>query len=222
MAPRWAFPALARAVVRSQTFRRASTIRGPDEGFSTCRRSAGRYAQDQFFTTQRTAPDGDAQTYRLKVPGSLTVRKSSPRRYQALGRRSSMPASSARATADVDGPHFVNSRWFLPCATFLRSGGQESAREVVFFATGNRGSRVRGGTRWSSSTGAASRRQGLSSEPFLAHALNGEPLTVQGFPHDSSCPGGMGAERQVAFNVHVQEIIYRKVPGARTARCRAR
>jgi DMSO/TMAO reductase YedYZ molybdopterin-dependent catalytic subunit len=47
----------------------------------------------------------------------------------------------------------------------------------------------------------------MSPEPFLAHALNGEPLTVhQGFPLRLLMPGWYGAPNvKWLVNVHVQE-----------------
>ncbi len=106
-----------------------------------------------------------------------------------------------------------NGRWTgLPLRDVLKEAGvQEKAREVVFFGAdrGNEEVEFRGRKYPVEQQYGRSipLDKAMSPEPFLAHALNGEPLTVhQGFPLRLIMPGWYGAPNvKWLVNVHVQE-----------------
>jgi DMSO/TMAO reductase YedYZ molybdopterin-dependent catalytic subunit len=94
------------------------------------------------------------------------------------------------------------------------AGVKEKAREVVFFGADRgtedvefRGRKYPVEQQYGRSIPVD---KAMSPEPFLAHALNGEPLTVhQGFPLRLIMPGWYGAPNvKWLVNIHLQEDPY--------------
>ena len=116
-----------------------------------------------------------------------------------------------------------NGRWTgLPLRAVLdRAGVKPSAREFVFFGADHgpedvdfRGTIFKVEQQFGRSL---TREQALSEKPFLAYALNGEPLTKhQGAPLRLLVPGWYGvANVKWLSQIHIQEdAISRQVSGA--------
>lgn len=221
--PEWAFPALAPGegiVPFTDIPESFSTIRGPDRRVLDLREIDGPFTpKDQFFTTQHFGhPAVDAQTYRLKVtglvdrPSELTLDE-----IRGMGKTELDAGFECSGNSGQSMQGLVsNGRWTgLPLRDVLKEAGvQESAREVVFFGADRgteevefRGRKYPVEQQYGRSIPVD---KALSSEPFLAHALNGEPLTVhQGFPLRLIMPGWYGAPNvKWLVNVHVQEDPY--------------
>jgi DMSO/TMAO reductase YedYZ molybdopterin-dependent catalytic subunit len=109
-----------------------------------------------------------------------------------------------------------NGRWTgVPLRTVLDSAGvRDSAREFVFFGADHGEEEIE----WRNQTfkldqqfgRSLPREKAMSAEPFLAFALNGEPLTRhQGFPLRLIVPGWYGvANVKWLSHIHVQEDPY--------------
>lgn len=174
--------------------------------------------RDEFFTTQHYGhPTIDLPTYRLKVSGlverslslSLAELRAMPSRelifgFECSGNRGPINGLSS------------NGRWTgVSLQTVLEHAGLKSAaREVVFFGADHgeeevefRGQVYKVDQQYGRSL---PRDKALSSEPMLAYALNGEPLTpFQGFPLRLLIPGWYGAPNvKYLEEIHVQEDQY--------------
>jgi DMSO/TMAO reductase YedYZ molybdopterin-dependent catalytic subunit len=173
---------------------------------------------DRFFAIQHYGqPTIDAGAYRLNVSGlverpqSLSIdelRKLGSAEliagYECSGNRRPLQGLSS------------NGRWTgVPLRTVLeRAGLRPNAREIVFFGA-DRGSED---VVWRNQTytveqqfgRALNREKAASPEPFLAYALNGEPLTrQQGSPLRLIVPGWYGVSN-VKWLSHIvaQEDTY--------------
>jgi DMSO/TMAO reductase YedYZ molybdopterin-dependent catalytic subunit len=171
---------------------------------------------DQFFTTQHYGhPTVDLASYRLKVSGmvrspltlSLDDLKKMNGRELAAGFECS--GNSPRLVQGFAG----NGRWTgIPLRLVLdQAGVSRDAREFVFFGADKGQEEVE----WRNQKFTVEqqfgrslpREQAMSGEPFLAWALNGQPLTVhQGSPLRRIVPGWYGvANVKWLSNIHVQD-----------------
>ncbi|NOT28393.1 MAG: molybdopterin-dependent oxidoreductase [Acidobacteria bacterium] len=174
--------------------------------------------KDQFFTTQHYGhPEIDPAAYRLRIAGlvdrplSLSLTELKAMRstdivfgFECSGNRRPLQGLTS------------NGRWTgVPLKTVLdRAGIKAEAREFVFFGADHGEEEVdfRGTiTKVDQQFGRSlPRDRALSSEPLLAYALNGEPLTKhQGFPLRLIMPGWYGvANVKFLSEIHVQEDQY--------------
>ena len=180
------------------------------------RKIDGAFTQaDQFFTTQHYGhPTVDLAAYRLKVSGLVTspltltlddVKKMGGRDFVAGFECS---GNSPRLMQGFAG----NGRWTgIPLRMVLdQAGVSRDAREFVFFGADKGQEEVEWRTQKFTVEQqfgrSLNREQALSGEPFLAWALNGQPLTVhQGSPLRLLVPGWYGvANVKWLSNIHVQ------------------
>jgi DMSO/TMAO reductase YedYZ molybdopterin-dependent catalytic subunit len=219
--PDWALPALAQGETlvpftdmpanfpagRGET--RVYDIRTIDGPFTPA---------DQFYTVQHYGhPVVDPATFRLKVTGLVTrpvslslddLRKMGGVElvagYECSGNRRPLQGLCS------------NGRWTgVPLRAVLdRAGVKAEAREFVFFGA-DRGQeevefRTQKFTVEQQFGRSLSREKALSPDPFLAYALNGEPLTRhQGSPLRLIVPGWYGvANVKWLAQIHVQEEEY--------------
>jgi len=160
--------------------------------------------KDQFFTTQHYGhPEVDAAAYRLKVGGLVNAPKS-----YSIDEIRKMGATELIAGFECSGNRrpvqglIGNGRWTgVPLKTVLDAAGLKAdAHEIVFFGA-DRGKETVAfrGTNFDVEQQygrSMPRARALASDPapFLAYALNGEPLTKhQGAPLRLIVPGWYGA-----------------------------
>lgn len=174
--------------------------------------------KDQFFTTQHLGhPQIDPAAYRLKVSG--LVQKPVSLSLDELRKLGSVELVAGFECSGNRGPLqglCGNGRWTgLPLKTVLdRAGVKAEAREFVFFGADKGQEEVE----WRTQKYAVEQQYGrslprdraLSPEPFLAYALNGEPLSVhQGAPLRLIVPGWYGAPNvKWLAQIHAQEDQY--------------
>lgn len=160
--------------------------------------------KDQFFTTQHYGhPEVDAAAYRLKVGGSVNSPKS-----LSLDEIRKMGSTELIAGFECSGNRrpvqglIGNGRWTgVPLKAVLDAAGLKAdAHEIVFFGADRgketvafRGTNFEVEQQYGRSL---PRARALASDPapFLAYALNGEPLSKhQGAPLRLIVPGWYGA-----------------------------
>ena len=175
--------------------------------------------RDQFFTTQHYGhPEVDLARFRLAITG-LVERP----RELSMDQLRSMGAAELVAGFECSGNSkgriqglASNGRWTgVPLRTVLNQAGvRPQGHEVVFFGTDRgeeevefRGQKYPVEQQFGRSV---SRADALSPGPFLAWAMNGEPLTRhQGFPLRLIMPGWYGvANVKWLAQIHVQEDQY--------------
>ncbi|MDP2389974.1 MAG: molybdopterin-dependent oxidoreductase [Acidobacteriota bacterium] len=204
----WILPALAQGEVMvpfsdsHQTFNANPAI---DRRLFDTRTLSGAYTPtDQFFTTQHYGhPEVDAAAYRLKVGGEVNSPKS-----LSLDEIRKMGSTELIAGFECSGNRrpvqglIGNGRWTgVPLKTVLDAAGLKAdAHEIVFFGADRgketvafRGTNFEVEQQYGRSL---PRARALASDPapFLAYALNGEPLTKhQGAPLRLIVPGWYGA-----------------------------
>ena len=221
--PEWLLPALA----QGETLVPFTDI---PEGFTTnpteqvrildIRRIDGPLTpRDQFFTVQHYGqPEVDAATYRLSISGLVDRPvQVSLDELRRLGTAEIVAGfeCSGNGPARVQGLA-SNGRWTgLPLRTLLeRAGLRTGAEEVVFFGAdrGEEDVEFRGRTfKVEQQFGRSlSVENATRPEPFVAHALNGEPLSrQQGFPARLIVPGWYGvANVKWLSDIHVQQGRY--------------
>ena len=174
--------------------------------------------KDQFFTTQHYGhPEVDPATYRLKITGLVDKPKS-----LSLDDLRRMKSADLVAGFECSGNRrplqglASNGRWTgVPLRAVLEQAGVKAqAREVVFFGADHGEEEVEFRTqkhKVDQQYGRSLARDiALSSEPFLAFALNGEPLTRhQGSPLRLIVPGWYGAPNvKWLSQIHAQEEQY--------------
>jgi DMSO/TMAO reductase YedYZ molybdopterin-dependent catalytic subunit len=175
--------------------------------------------RDQFFTTQHYGhPEVDPATFRLKVTGlvdkprSLSLDEIKRMRSSELIAGFECSGNSARPIQGLAS----NGRWTgVPLKTVLDQAGiKAQARELVFFGADHgeeeiefRAQKFKLDQQFGRSL---TREQALAAEPFLAYAMNGEPLTKhQGFPLRLLVPGWYGvANVKWLSHIHAQEEQY--------------
>jgi DMSO/TMAO reductase YedYZ molybdopterin-dependent catalytic subunit len=219
--PEWVLPALAQGEVLvpftdlPETFpaptvdRRQLDVRKIDGPFSP---------KDQFFTTQHYGhPEIDPTAFRLKVSGLVERPQSLSLDALRAMRRVEIAAGfecsgNRRPLQGLSG----NARWTgVPLRTVLdQAGVKDSAREFVFFGADHGKEEVEFRTQKyevdQQFGRSLSREKAMSSEPMLAYALNGEPLTKhQGSPLRLLVPGWYGvANVKWLSHIHLQEDQY--------------
>ena len=173
---------------------------------------------DQFYTVQHYGhPVVDPAAFRLKVTG--LVNRPASLSLEELRR---MGGAELVAGFECSGNRrplqglCSNGRWTgVPLRTVLeRAGVKAEAREFVFFGADRGQEEVEFRTQKFAVEQqfgrSLSREKALSPDPFLAYALNGEPLTRhQGSPLRLIVPGWYGvANVKWLAQVHVQEEEY--------------
>jgi DMSO/TMAO reductase YedYZ molybdopterin-dependent catalytic subunit len=174
--------------------------------------------KDQFFTTQHYGhPEVDPAIWRLKISGLVDRPRS-----LTLDELRRMKSSELVAGFECSGNRrplqglASNGRWTgVPLRTVLEQAGvKPQAREIVFFGADHGEEEVEFRTqkyKVDQQYGRSmSRDQALAPEPFLAYALNGEPLTRhQGSPLRLIVPGWYGAPNvKWLSQIHAQEEEY--------------
>jgi DMSO/TMAO reductase YedYZ molybdopterin-dependent catalytic subunit len=174
--------------------------------------------KDQFFTTQHYGhPEVDPAAFRLKISGlvehplSLSLDDLKKIRnsdliagFECSGNRRPLQALSS------------NGRWTgVPLKTVLASARvTDAAREFVFYGADHGEEEVEFRTQKYKVDyqfgRSLPRQKALSAEPFLAWALNGEPLTRhQGSPLRLLVPGWYGVSNvKWLSQIHAQEEQY--------------
>ena len=220
--PEWALPALAQGETLVPFTDLPATINlapTPDRRVFDVRNINGAFTpKDQFFTTQHYGhPVVDPATFRLRISGLVNRPVSlSLDELEKIGRAELVAgfecSGNRRPLQGLSG----NGRWTgVPLRRVLeRAGVKAQAREFVFFGA-DRGAEdvdFRGQiSKVEQQFGRSlSRDKALSPEPFLAYALNGEPLTRhQGSPLRLIVPGWYGvANVKWLSEIHVQEDQY--------------
>jgi DMSO/TMAO reductase YedYZ molybdopterin-dependent catalytic subunit len=220
--PEWAFPALAEGetivpftdIPANANFgtngeRRTYDIRKIDGPFTP---------KDEFFTTQHYPhPQIDPAAFQLKISGLVDRPKA-----LSLDELKKMGNSELVAGFECSGNRrplqglSSNGKWTgVSLKTVLESAGvKPSAKEFVFYGADHGEEEVEFRTqkyKVDYNFGRSlPREKALSSEPFLAYALNGEPLTRhQGSPLRLIVPGWYGVSNvKWLSQIHAQEEQY--------------
>ena len=217
--PEWTLPALAQGetlVPFTDIPANANFTPAADRRTVDIRKIEGPFTpKDQFFTTQHYGhPDVDLATYRLKVTGLVDRPKSlSLDDLKKIGNTELIAgfecSGNRRPLQGLSG----NGRWTgVSLKTVLDSAGvKSSAREFVFFGADHGEEEVEFRTqkyKLDQQFGRSlNREKAMSNEPFLAWAMNGEPLTKhQGSPLRLIVPGWYGvANVKWLSQIHIQE-----------------
>jgi DMSO/TMAO reductase YedYZ molybdopterin-dependent catalytic subunit len=220
--PEWAFPALAQTealVPFTDIPESFPLVTAPDRRIIDIRKIDGPFTpKDQFFTTQHYGhPAVDPATFRLKISGLVdrptSLSLDELRRLHGAELIAGFECSgNRRPLQGLSG----NGRWTgVPLRAVLDHAGVKSqAREFVFFGADHAEEEVEFRTnkyKVEQQFGRSlSREKAMSREPFLAYALNGDPLTVhQGSPLRLIVPGWYGvANVKWLSEIHVQEEQY--------------
>ena len=174
--------------------------------------------KDKFATTQHYGhPDVDPVTFRLKVSGLVDRPKQLS--LDELKKMGNVELVAGFECSGNRGPLqglCSNGRWTgLPLKTVLDSASVKvAAREFVFFGADHGEEEVE----WRNQKftidvpfgRSLNREKAMSPDPFLAYALNGEPLTKhQGAPLRLIVPGWYGvANVKWLSQIHIQEDAY--------------
>ena len=211
----------------SPTFPRTSGgKRRPTGGLLDIRTIDGPFTpKDKFATTQHYGhPDIDPATFKLKVTGLVDRPKA-----LSLDDLKKMGSTDLVAGFECSGNRGPlqglcgNGKWTgVPLKTVLDSAGVKApAREFVFFGADHGEEEIEWRTqkfKLDQQFGRSlSREKALSPEPFLAWALNGEPLTQASGVAAPPARAGLvrRGERQVALaDPRAGRRVPRQVPGA--------
>jgi len=220
--PEWALPVLAQGetlVPFTDVPANANFAPAADRRTLDIRKIDGPFTpKDQFFTTQHYGhPEIDLSTFRLKISGLVDRPKSlSLEDLQKMGKAELIAgfecSGNRRPLQGLSG----NGRWTgVPLKTVLDSSGvKTSAREFVFYGADHGPEEVEFRTQKFNLEyqfgRSLAREKALSADPFLAYALNGEPLTKhQGAPLRLIVPGWYGvANVKWLSQIHAQEEQY--------------
>ena len=220
--PEWALPALAQGeeIVPFTDFpAKFNPTPTPDRRLLDTRTIEGPFTpKDKFFTTQHYGhPTVDVATYRLKVSGlverPLQLSLDELRKMGGTELVAGFECSGNRRPAQG---LIGNGRWTgVPLRTVLsRASLKPEAREIVFFGADKGKEEVEFRTQKyeveQQYGRSMPRDKATAPEPFLAWALNGEPLTVhQGSPLRLLVPGWYGAPNvKWLAEIHAQEDQY--------------
>jgi DMSO/TMAO reductase YedYZ molybdopterin-dependent catalytic subunit len=220
--PDWALPALAQSETLVPFTDIPENVRWelpPDRRLLDVRTIDGPFTpKDKFATTQHYGhPDVDPATYRFKVTGLVERPKSlSLDELKKLGSTELVAGFECSGNRGPLQGLCGNGRWTgVPLKTILDSAGvKAAAREFVFFGADHGEEEIEWRTqkfKLDQQFGRSlNREQALSGQPFLAYALNGEPLTRhQGSPVRLIVPGWYGvANVKWLTQVHIQEEAY--------------
>ena len=220
--PDWALPALAQSETVVPFTDIPENIKWetpPDRRLLDVRTIEGPFTpRDKFATTQHYGhPDVDPATFKLKVSGLVDRPKA-----LSLDDLKKMSATDLVAGFECSGNRGPvqglcgNGKWTgVPLKTVLDAAGvKASAREFVFFGADHGEEEIEWRTqkfKLDQQFGRSlNREKALSPEPFLAWALNGEPLSKhQGAPLRLLVPGWYGvANVKWLSEIHVQEDAY--------------
>jgi DMSO/TMAO reductase YedYZ molybdopterin-dependent catalytic subunit len=220
--PEWALPVLAEGealVPFTDMPENFPLVTAPDRRIIDIRKIDGPFiSKDQFFTTQHYGhPDVDPAAFRLKVSGLVDH----PRAF-SLDELKKMKSTDLVAGFECSGNRRPlqglsgNGRWTgVPLKAVLdQVGVKAQAREFVFFGADHGEEEVEFRTnkyKVDQQFGRAlPREKAMSSDPFLAYALNGDPLTKhQGSPLRLLVPGWYGvANVKWLSQIHIQEEQY--------------
>jgi len=220
--PEWALPAFAQGetlVPFSDWPENFNPAPGPDRRLLDSRKIDGAFTPpEQFFTTQHYGhPEVDMAAYRLKVGGmvdkpmSLTIDE-----LRKMGSTELIAGFECSGNRRPVQGLIGNGRWTgVPVKTVLEKAGlKPGAREIVFFGADKGLEEVEFRTNKYSveqNYGRSLQRdRALAPEPFLAFALNGQPLTKhQGAPLRLIVPGWYGAPNvKWVSQIHAQEDQY--------------
>ena len=220
--PEWALPALAEGetlVPFTDIPKDANFNPAPDRRNLDIRTIDGPFtAKDKFFTTQHYGhPEVDPTAFRLKISGlvdhpmSLSLEDLKKKKsteliagFECSGNRRPLQGLSS------------NGRWTgMPLKTVLDSAGvKPNAHEFVFYGADHGEEEVEFRTQKFKVDyqfgRSLPREKALSPEPFVAWALNGEPLTkFQGAPLRLIVPGWYGVSNvKWLSQIHAQEEQY--------------
>jgi DMSO/TMAO reductase YedYZ molybdopterin-dependent catalytic subunit len=220
--PEWALPALAQGETVVPFTDIPENVRWetpPDRRLLDVRTISGPFTpKDKFATTQHYGhPVVDPATFKLKVSGLVDRPKA-----LSLDELKKMGGTELVAGFECSGNRGPvqglcgNGRWTgVPLKTVLDAAGvKASAREFVFFGADHGEEEIEWRTqkfKLEQQYGRSlTREKALSGEPFLAYALNGEPLTLhQGSPLRLLVPGWYGmANVKWLSEIYVQEERY--------------
>jgi DMSO/TMAO reductase YedYZ molybdopterin-dependent catalytic subunit len=220
--PDWALPALAQSETLVPFTDIPDNVRWetpPDRRLLDVRTIDGPFTpKDKFATTQHYGhPDVDPATFKLKVSGLVDRPKA-----LSLDDLKKMGATELVAGFECSGNRGPvqglcgNGKWSgVPLKSVLDSAGvKASAREFVFFGADHGEEEIEWRTqkfKLDQQFGRSlNREKAMSTEPFLAWGLNGEPLTKhQGSPLRLIVPGWYGvANVKWLSEIHVQEDAY--------------
>jgi DMSO/TMAO reductase YedYZ molybdopterin-dependent catalytic subunit len=220
--PEWVLPALAQGETEVPFTDIPENVRWetpPDRRLLDIRTIDGPFTpKDKYATTQHYGhPDIDPTTFRLKISGlvdqpqqlSLDDLKKSGGTQLVAGFECSGNRGPLQGLCG-------NGRWTgVPLKTVLdKAGVKASAREFIFFGADHGEEEVEFRTQKFNVDvpfgRSLNREKALSPEPFLAYALNGDPLTKhQGAPLRLIVPGWYGvANVKWLSQIHVQEDPY--------------
>jgi DMSO/TMAO reductase YedYZ molybdopterin-dependent catalytic subunit len=219
--PEWALPALAQGETLVPFTDAPPTFPapGPVNRQYDVRTIDGPFTPaDKFFTTQHYGhPAVDPTTYRLKVSGlvnrPLSLSLDELRRLGSAELIFGFECSGNRRPLQG---LCSNGRWTgVPLRALLdRAGLKPDVRELVFFGADRGQEEVEFRTQKFSVEQqygrSLTREQALTSDAFLAYALNGSPLTPhQGFPLRLLVPGWYGmANVKFLAQIHAQQEAY--------------
>jgi DMSO/TMAO reductase YedYZ molybdopterin-dependent catalytic subunit len=221
--PEWALPLLAQgeALVPFTDLPDSNfpTVTAVDRRIIDVRKIDGPFTpKDLFFTTQHYGhPVVDPVAFRLKISGlvdrPIALSLDDLKRVRTAELNAGFECSgNRRPLQGLAG----NGRWTgVPLRTVLdRAGVKPQAREFVFFGADHGEEEVEFRTQKFKVDvpfgRSLNREQALAPEPFLAWALNGEPLTRhQGSPLRLLVPGWYGvANVKWLSQIHIQEDQY--------------
>src|SRR5688572_8897859 len=220
----WVLPALAQGEVVvpfTDSHQNFNPTPAPDRRlFDTRTLSSPFTPKDQFFTTQHYGhPEVDPAAFRLKVSGQVNSTLAlSLDDLRKMGNTELINGFECSGNRRPVQGLIGNGRWTgVPLKTVLdKAGLKANAREIVFFGAdrGKESVNFRG-TNYDVEQQygrSIQRDQALSADraPFLAYALNGEPLTKhQGAPLRLLMPGWYGAPNvKWVSDIHAQEEPY--------------
>jgi len=220
--PEWALPALAQGETVVPFTDLPENVRWetpPDRRLLDVRTIDGPFTpKDKFATTQHYGhPEVDPATFKLKVSGLVDRPKSI-----SLDELKKMGSTDLVAGFECSGNRGPlqglcgNGRWTgVPLKTVLDAAGvKPSVREFVFFGADHGEEEIEWRTQKYKVDyqfgRSLNREQALSGTPFLAWALNGEPLTRhQGSPLRLIVPGWYGVSNvKWLAQIHLQEETY--------------
>jgi DMSO/TMAO reductase YedYZ molybdopterin-dependent catalytic subunit len=224
--PEWVIPALAQGAVLvpftdyPANFNSALGTNANPSRRLDLRKIDGPFTpKDQFFTTQHLGhPAVDMASYHLKITGLVEHPKTfTVDQLRAMGGTELVAGfeCSGNSKGSMQGLS-SNGRWTgVPLRKVLAEAGvKPEGQEIVFFGADHKADDVDWrGTKYNVDQQfgrSLTREQAMSAEPFLAYALNGDPLTVpQGFPLRLIMPGWYGvANVKWLSHIHAQEDRY--------------
>jgi len=220
--PEWVLPALAQGETLVPFTDIADNVRWetpPDRRLLDLRTIDGPFTpSDKFATTQHYGhPDVDPAAFRLKVSGLVDRPKQlSLDDLKKMGRVELVAGFECSGNRGPLNGLCSNGRWTgVALKTVLDSAGvKPSAREFVFFGADHGEEEVEWRTQKFKIDvpfgRSLYREKAMSPDPFLAWALNGEPLTKhQGAPLRLIVPGWYGvANVKWLSQIHIQEDAY--------------